>query len=423
MANHTRSEMLIWVGFAVSFFAVFLIVGQISGGLTPNQIGAVFTIALSVGYINHGAVDRAKSMIFIGSLSLAVALISLGFAPMFYPVGLIILGCGLAISGFYIRSGIEGLAGLYITLGGIIHLFSNFVPEFYQVMYEGGTVWGIWMVLVGLLFINVSRETKNPAIYYMGISLILTSVITRAFYPDLLFMAVGLVFLVGMCVNFVYLYRLLGRTPKIGEIFSFAARALFLHGLKKPIDQYNVLAILIKGNIGAETIINDLISRLESRCTPILLLGPTAPTQLSFPGEAEVGWVTTLSGVADLEYPVLSPDDPTAVNIFLTKTLETVPDTVKPVIIGDFLDNMIPHMDESLFYKYYADLASSARVSNRTLVFIVKADIHSESDINVVKRFADVIIENREREERGKLVREVRVSNQVDNIHTDWKKY
>jgi hypothetical protein len=35
----------------------------------------------------------------------------------------------------------------------------------------------------------------------------------------------------------------------------------------------------------------------------------------------------------------------------------------------------------------------------------VKADIHSEIEINVVKRFADVIIDNREREDKGKLVR------------------
>jgi hypothetical protein len=224
-------------------------------------------------------------------------------------------------------------------------------------------------------------------------------------------------------VNFVYLYRLLGRTPKIGEIFSFAARALFLHGLKKPIDQYNVLAILIKGNIGAETIIQDLMSRLEPRCAPILLLGPTAPTQLSFPQNAAVGWVTTVSGVSDLEYPTLSPEDPTSVSIFLNKNLKSIPDNMNPVVIGDFLDNMIPHMDKGLFYKYYADLASSARVLNHTVVFIVKADIHSEADINVVKRFADVIIENREREKEGKLMKEVRVSNQVDNIHTDWERY
>jgi len=109
--------------------------------------------------------------------------------------------------------------------------------------------------------------------------------------------------------------------------------------------------------------------------------------------------------------------------MFLAKALGTLPKDAKPVILGDFLDNMIPHMDESLFYKYYSDLASAARVSDHTVIFIANADIHSEVEINVVKRFADVIIENREREERGRLVREVRVSNRVDNIHTDWERY
>ena len=236
-------------------------------------------------------------------------------------------------------------------------------------------------------------------------------------------MAIGLVFAGGMAVNFIYLYRLLGRTPKIGEIFSFAARALFLHGLKKPIDQYSVVTILIKGNIGAETVIEDIVSRLEPTSMPILLLGPTAPTQLSLPAAAKMGWVATVSGGPDLEYPLLSPEDPTSVSIFLTKTLEATPEGMKSVVVGDFLDNMIPHMDESLFHKFYADLASSARVLRHTIVFIVTADIHSEGDINVVKRFADVIIENREREDKGKLMREVRVSNQVDNIYTDWEPY
>jgi hypothetical protein len=137
----------------------------------------------------------------------------------------------------------------------------------------------------------------------------------------------------------------------------------------------------------------------------------------------KIGWVTTVSGVSELEYPILSPEDPSMVGVFLNKTLKTVPEGVKPVILGDFLDNMIPHMDEGLFYKYYSDLASAARVLKHTVVFIVKADIHREVDINVVKRFADVIIENREREEKGRLIREVRVSNRVDNIHTEWKKY
>ena len=213
------------------------------------------------------------------------------------------------------------------------------------------------------------------------------------------------------------------RTPKIGEIFSFATRALFLHGLKKPIDQYSVVAILIKGNIGAEKVIHDLMSRLETKCALILLLGPTAPTQLSLPKDAKIGWITTIPGVSKLEYSILSPEDPSMVNIFLNKTLEILPEDSKPVILGDFLDNMIPQMSESLFYKYYSDIASAARLLNYTVVFIVKADIHSKKAINVVKRFADVIIENREREEKGRLVREVRISNRVDNIHTDWEKY
>ena len=238
-----------------------------------------------------------------------------------------------------------------------------------------------------------------------------------------MFLSVALVFAVGMPVNTVYMYRLLGRKPKIGEIFSFATRALFLHGLKKPIDQYSVIAILIKGNIGAEKVVHDLISRLEAKCTPILLLGPTAPTQLSLPKDAKIGWVTTISGVSELEYSILSPEDPSMVSVFLNNTLQTLPEKSRHVVLGDFLDNMIPHMDESLFYKYYSDLASAARILNYTIVFVVKADIHPEVDINVVKRFADVIIENREREEKSRLVREVRVSNKVDNEYTDWEKY
>jgi hypothetical protein len=219
------------------------------------------------------------------------------------------------------------------------------------------------------------------------------------------------------------LYRLFGRRPRIGEIFSFATRAMFLHGLKKPIEQYRVLTILITGNIGAENVIHDVLSHLEPRSIPILMLGPTAPTQLPLPKEVKIGWVTTVSVVSELEYPILSPEDPSMVNIFLNKTLKTIPEDVKRIIVGDFLDNMIPHMDESLFYKYYSDLASAARVLHHTVVFIVKTDIHREVTINVVKRFADVIIENREREEKRKLIREVRVSNRVDNIHTEWKKY
>jgi len=386
--------------------------------MTWDQIEAVWTVAISAGFINHGIWERDRSLVLGSFLSIAATLISLPFAPTFFPVGWIVLGCTVAISGFYRAPRTENLLiGVYIALGGFIRLLSVHLSTSYS------SAMMVWMVLIGLLIMTVAMEGKNPVMRFMGASCILVSVVSYTFFPEFMFLSVALVFAVGMPVNTVYMYRLLGRKPKIGEIFSFATSALFLHGLKKPIDQYRIIAILIKGNIGAEKVVHDLMSRLEGRCAPILLLGPTSPTQLSLPKDAKVGWVTTISGVSELEYSTLSPEDPSMVSVFLTKTLKTLPENSKPVVLGDFLDNMIPHMDESLFYKYYSDIASAARILNYTVVFIVKADIHSEVDINIVKRFADVIIENREREEKGRLVREVRVSNQVDNKYTDWEKY
>ena len=423
MRDHARTEMWVWIGFVVGSSIAFLITILLSERMTAGQIEALWLAAMSGGYINHAIWHRDKGVVVSGSLGIAAALISLVFAPTFAPVGWIVMGCGLAVTGFYNaprthgHSRVHGFVGFYVALGGLIRLLSVYLPT------TPHAAWMVWMVLVGLVFITVARGIGNPVMHFLGASWILASVVSYAFYPELLFLSVSLVFAAGVIANFVYLYRLLGRTPKLGEIFSFAARALFLKGLKKPIDQYRVLVILIKGNIGAEDVTRDLLSRLEPRCAPILLLGPTAPTQLPLPKEAKIGWVTTVSGVSKLDYPILSPEDPTTVSMFLSRTLGTLSTDARPVILGDFLDNLIPHMDERLFHKYYSDLASAVRVSDHTAVFIVNADIHSKVDVNVVKRFADVIIENREREDRGRLIREVRVSNRVDNIHTDWERY
>jgi hypothetical protein len=118
---------------------------------------------------------------------------------------------------------------------------------------------------------------------------------------------------------------------------------------------------------------------------------------------------------------MVSPEDLNGINVFLNKALSSVPDS-GIVVVGDFLDNMIPQMDDAVFYKFFSDLASSARVKEHTLVLVIKADMHTDVEIQIVKRFADVIVESREREDKGKLVREVRVSNLIDKIETSWEK-
>jgi hypothetical protein len=416
-SNNTREEMLVWIGFAVSFAIAFFIIILGQERLMVDQVWAIWTVAMSTGFISHGIWHREKTIIFGSFLSIVVTLFSLVFVPPLFPMGWVVLGCAVTISSFLSHSRFQSLIGIYVTLGGIITLLSVYLT--------GSTLSAliVWMVLAGLIFITVAMETRNPIVHLMGACWILVSVTSYIFVPDFMLPLLLITFIAGTSANFLYLYRLLGRTPKIGEIFSFATRALSLHGLKKPIDQYRVLALLIRGNIGAENVIHDLMSRLEPKCAPILLLGPTAPMQISFSEKVKISWVTAVSVVSEPDYTILPPDDPSKVSVFLTKTLETLSGEVKPIIIGDFLDNMIPHMSESTFYKFYSDLASTARMLNYTVVSIVKADIHREVTINVVKRFADVIIENREREDKGRLVREVRVSNQVDNIHTNWEKY
>ena len=215
---------------------------------------------------------------------------------------------------------------------------------------------------------KVAEEGRNPVMRFTGVFCVIVSVIMFAFFPGFMFVSVILVLAGGVAFNIVYLFRLLGRTPRIGEIFSFATQALFRYGLKKSIDQYSVLVVLLEGNIGAENVLNDMISHLQPRSKLILLLGPTAPSQLSLKDET-IGWITSLGSASELEYHVISPEDPTMVNVFVDKSLNAVSKDMKPVILGDFLDNMIPHMDESLFYKYYSEFASASRVKEYTVIF------------------------------------------------------
>ena len=233
MQDHARTEMQVWIGFAVGSSIAFLITILFSERMTAGQIEALWLAAMSGGYINHAIWHREKGVVVSGSLGIAAALISLVFAPAFAPVGWIVLGCGLAVTGFYNvsrthgHSRVHGFVGVYVALGGLIRLLSLYLPT------SAYAVWMVWMVLIGLVFITVARGIGNPVMHFLGVSWILASVVSYAFCPEFLFVSVGLVFAVGVIANFVYLYRLLGRTPKLGELFSFAARALFLKGLKK----------------------------------------------------------------------------------------------------------------------------------------------------------------------------------------------
>jgi len=281
-------------------------------------------------------------------------------------------------------------------------------------------------MLGGAAFASFGYVKRSAFLHFSGLAFIFGVLGTYLFVGEnyLIIAVVGILIILGVLLgSFTYMYHVLGRTPKVDEILTLAARALFTYGLRRPLDEYRVIAITIQGDIGTELVIDELLLKLGQKWHPIVVLGPTSPTEIKFREGVELGWVASLTGVVEQGYKILSPSNPTEVNIFISEAMKATPANQSPIIIGDFMDNMIPLMKDESFFRYYSDLASRIKVLNQTAVFIVKSDIHSDITINIVKRFADVIIENREREIRGeRIVREVRVSNKVDNFSTEWER-
>ena len=165
MPNRTRTEMRVSIGFAAGFFVAFLITIVALEGITWDQIEAIWTVAISAGFINHGIWDRERGLILGGFLSIAVTLISLPFAPIFFPVGWIVLGCAVAVSDFYRAPWTENLlVGVYIALGGFIRLISVYLST------SSSSAMMVWMVLIGLMIMTIAMEGKNPVMRFIGAS-------------------------------------------------------------------------------------------------------------------------------------------------------------------------------------------------------------------------------------------------------------
>ena len=124
MSSHTRSEILISFGFAVSFFAAFLFTFLSPWNMTLDSIGAIWTITISAAFINHGVWDRDMGLILGGSLSVLVTLIVSFFCPDFVSLGYVALGVSMAISSILHTGKIrpQSIVGAYFALGGIVKL-------------------------------------------------------------------------------------------------------------------------------------------------------------------------------------------------------------------------------------------------------------------------------------------------------------
>ena len=194
----------------------------------------------------------------------------------------------------------------------------------------------------------------------------------------------------------------------------------------EPLDRHRLVIVCVKGNVSVrETLRSILQNALGPQDTPpLLVLGPTAPEDLSTDQVHRIGWVTFVDGTS-LAHPlpqveIISPDNLLEVNLFIEKAAQGE----NHAIVGDFLDNVIRSIGSpSSFYTFFCQLASRVKLKKRTAILVIKEDIHDRAMVETVKRFADVVLEFRDQDDDAGLKVEMRTLNFADNIYTAWRPF
>jgi hypothetical protein len=211
--------------------------------------------------------------------------------------------------------------------------------------------------------------------------------------------------------------------------FSRGSRTLGVQDVEsfgEPLDRHRLVIVCVKGNVSVrETLRNILQNALGPQDTPpLLVLGPTAPEDISTDQAHRIGWVTFVDGTS-LAHPfpqveIISPDNLLEVNLFLEKAAEGE----NHAIVGDFLDNVIRSIGSpASFYTFFCQLASRVKLKKRTAILVIKEDIHDRAMVETVKRFADVVLEFRDQDDDSGLKVQMRTLNFADNIYTAWRPF
>src|SRR2546425_5456953 len=190
------------------------------------------------------------------------------------------------------------------------------------------------------------------------------------------------------------------------------------------LSKYRLVIACVRGNVSVKEtmrlILRDIVEPSDS--LPTLVLGPTSPDEFESYRSSRVGWVTFVDGNS-LAHPsdgveIISPDNLLEVNLFIERAGQG---EGKQLILGDFLDNIIKTSGSpESFYSFFCQLASRVRMKKRTAILVIKEDIHDKTIVEMVKRFADVVLEFRDQDDETGLYFEMRTLNFADNIYTPW---
>jgi hypothetical protein len=188
------------------------------------------------------------------------------------------------------------------------------------------------------------------------------------------------------------------------------------------LDKYCLVVACVRGNVSIQETMRRLLKDAvgHSEILPTLVLGPTAPEDLNLGSNNRIGWVTFMNGPShpSPQVEIISPDNLLEVNLFIEKAAQ---EDGNQLILGDFLDNVIMSaVSPESFYSFFCQLASRLRLKKRTAVLVIKEDIHDRAVVEMVKRFADIVLELRDQDIEGTVSVEMRTLNFADNVCTNW---
>jgi hypothetical protein len=191
-------------------------------------------------------------------------------------------------------------------------------------------------------------------------------------------------------------------------------------------EKHRLVIVCVRGNVSVRETMRAILKNTlgPSGSKPVFLLGPTAPQDLPNSVANKTAWITFVDG-SSTGHPsgveIIPPDNLLEVNLFIEKSVRESEDQV---LLGDFLDNVIKTTSSpESFYSFFCQLASRVKMRQRTAILIIKEDIHEKAIVEIVKRFADVVLEVRDQDDDGSLRVEMRTLNFADNIYTAWKPF
>ena len=195
--------------------------------------------------------------------------------------------------------------------------------------------------------------------------------------------------------------------------------------LPRPILDYRIIIAIIKGDVGAVNILQDAlsISKDLSINNVLLALGPTTPPSLHPPSGSRVLWATFTDGVDLPNGPrlaIIPPTHLTDISLNLDRLSKTKNGRI-PLIVGDFLDNVLSVSTAPAgLYSFLCQLFTRIRTNKQTAFLLATEDMHDSKKTAVLKRFADVVIEYKSRQEDDDYRLEARILDQTRNHFSTW---